>query len=186
MCQLTIMNLDASAGPKKHSILLTLKNSTKTDLKLHGYVSSASPSSQLPNILSHSNKNAPNNLEFELSRDSNHGIWLRYRYVGNEARGFDVRICESFSKTRGTVMSTDVYYIDGQDERKILSREAVYTMRDSGGTTRYQVNDGALDENVERENNSMFSARVRYDIVNADGWDLYAFIEVQFLMTETP
>jgi hypothetical protein len=180
------MNLDARAEPKKHSIRLTLKNFTKEDLKLHGYVSSAPPSFRLPEMLSRSNEDAPNNYNFELSHDSNHGIWIRYRYVNNEVRGFDVRIHASFSKSQGIVMNTDIYYIDNQDEKKVLSREAIYTIHDVGGTTRCQVRDSTPNENIEKDNGLTFSAHIQYDIVNEDGWDLCASIEIQFLMRIKP
>jgi hypothetical protein len=177
------MNLDARAEPKKHSIRLTLENSTEADLKLHSYVSSAPPLSQLPDMLSHSNKNASNNHDFELPKDSEHSIWMRYRYVDNEARGFDVRICASFSKSQGIVMNTDIYYIDNQDEKKVLSREAIYTIHDVEGITQCQVRDSTPNENVEEDNGLTFSARVWHGIANEDGWDLCASNKIQFLVT---
>jgi hypothetical protein len=182
MYQLTIMNLDARTKPKKYSIHLILKNSTEVDMKLHSYVSSAPPLSKLPDILSRSNVDAPDNLEFDLSQDSEHGIWIRYRYTDDKARGFDIRIRIDLSKPQDIDISTDVYCIDGQEEKKTLSREAVYTMYDNGEATQYQVNDSTSDENVESENNLAASAHIQYDIVNADGWDLCAFIEIQLSM----
>jgi hypothetical protein len=184
MCRLTIMSLDRRARPKQHSIRLMVKNFTKADLKLHSYVSSAPPLSQLPDMLSRSNEDATDNLDFELPKNSGHGIWIRYRYVGNEERGFDVQICARFSKPQGIVVNTSVYYIDNQ-EIKILSPEANYVMYDTEETTRYQVVDSTFDEEVERANDTVFGADVQYGIVNADGWDLCAAIEVQFLMATT-
>jgi hypothetical protein len=93
-------------------------------------VSSAPPLSQLSGMLSCSNDGALDNFDFELSKDSDHGIWIRYCYVGNEARGFNVRICASFPKFPCIVMNTEVYYIDGQEEKKMLSREAVYATKE--------------------------------------------------------
>jgi hypothetical protein len=183
MCQLTIINLDIKAGPKKHSIRLTLKNFTESDLKLHSYVSSAPLLSKLPDVLSYSNEDIPDDLEFELPKDSEHGIWLCYCYVGNEACGFDIRIHAKLPKYRDVVVSTDVYYIEGQEEKKVLSREATYAMYKDGEATRYQVNESTYNEEMERAIDTAFSTQVRHSIVNADGWDLCASIEVQFSMT---
>jgi hypothetical protein len=177
------MNLDMRAEPKRHGIRLTLKNFTETDLKLHSYVSSAPPLSRLPDMLNYSNEDTLNHLDFEFSKDSEHGIWIRYCYVGNEASGFDVCICASFSKSHGIIMNTYVCYIDGWQEKKILSREAVYTMHNNGGVTQYRVNDSTPNRSVEIVNNLMMSARVRHGIVNTDSWDLCASIDVQFLIT---
>jgi hypothetical protein len=133
------MILDARTEPKKYSIRLTLKNSAETDLKLHSYVSSASPSSQLSDMLSRSNRNAPVNLDFELPKDSNHGIWVRYRYLDNAASGFDVHIHVNFSKSQDITVNTDVYYIESQEKEELLSYETTYTMQDTGETIQYQV-----------------------------------------------
>jgi hypothetical protein len=180
------MNLDMMVVPKKHSIRLTLKNSTGADLKLHSYVSSASPLSQLPDMLIHSDEGAFDELDFELPQDSEHGIWLCYRYMNNETKGFDVCIWAIFSKTQDIDMNTDVYYIDGQEEKKIQSHQVTYAMCNIGETPQYQVKDSIFDEDVERENDTVFSAHVQYDTANTDGWDLCASIEIQFLMTLTP
>jgi hypothetical protein len=186
------MNLDTKVEPKKHRIQLTLKNDTEAVLKLHSYASSAPPLSELPDTLSYLNENAPGNnenvpsvnLEFELPQDSNHGIWIRYRYVDNVVCGFDVRISARFSKHRDIDVNTDVYYVEGQGEKKLLSREATYTMYDDGKTTHYQVNECTYDEEVGPSVDTAFGARVLYGTVNADGWDLCASIEAQFLITE--
>jgi hypothetical protein len=180
------MNLDKKAEPKKCSICLTFENSTRTELKLHSYVSSAPPLSKLPDTLSHSNKTAPNNHDFELPQDLNHGIWIRYRYVDDEARGFDVCIHARFSKSQGIDMNTDVYYINGQKEERILSREAIYTMYDVEGTTRCQVSDRTSSGNVEKENDLTFSAYVQYDTADVEDYDLRASIKIRLLEESTP
>jgi hypothetical protein len=182
MYQLTIMNLDAKAEPRKHSIRLTLKNSTNIDLELHSYASSAPPLSQLPNVLSRSNGDTPDNIMFELLQDSSHGIWLSYRHMDKEAKRFDVCIRADFSKTQGIVMNTYVYHIDGRQENMILSREAAYTMYDNRGTIEYQINDSTPNEDIEGENDLAANVRVRYGTVNTNDWGLCASIEIQFSM----
>jgi hypothetical protein len=179
------MNLDTRAGHKKYSIRLTLKNYTEAGMKLHSYVSSAPPLSKLPDVLSYSNEDTPDNLEFELPKDSEHGIWIRYRYVDDEACGFDVRIRAKLPKYRDVVVSTDIYYIDGQGEKRLLSRKATYdALYEIGETTRYRVSEGTDDdEEVGRAFDTATGARVQHDIVSVDGWDLCASIEVQFLLT---
>jgi hypothetical protein len=127
MCQLTFMNLNIRVESKKHSIRLTLKNSTCIDLKLSGYVSSAPSLSQLLDMLSRSNGDASGSLNFESLHDSIHGMWIRCRYESSEARGFDIRICTSSSRPQDIVMKTDAYYIDCQYEENILSCEVTYT-----------------------------------------------------------
>jgi hypothetical protein len=160
------MNLDTMVKSKKRSIRLILKNATGADMKLGGYMSSAPPLSQLPDMLNHSNEDASDNLGFELIQDSEHGIWLRYRYVDNEARGFDIRIHASFSTPQDIAMNTNVYYIDGQDEKNILSREATYTMYNTEEATPYHINVGTPNENVEEADNLKISAYVQHRIVN--------------------
>jgi hypothetical protein len=126
------------------------------------------------------NENTFNNLNFELPKDSEHGIWIQHRYVNNEARSFDVHICASFSKPQDIDMNTDVYYIESQGEKKLLSRKAIYAMHDNEGAIQYQINDSILDKNVERENDLAANAHILYDTVNTDGWDLCTSIEIQF------
>jgi hypothetical protein len=174
------MNLDVKAGPKKYSIRLTLKNFTERDLKLHSYVSSAPPLSRLPDLPSYPKEDTPDNLDFELPKDSDHGIWIRYRYVDDEACGFDVRIHAKLPKYRGIGVSTDIYYIDGQGEKRLLSRKATYALYKEGETTQYRVSEGTDDdEEVGRAFDTATGTRVQHDIVNVDGWDLCASIEVQ-------
>jgi hypothetical protein len=74
-----------------------------------------------------------------LPKDPEHGIWIRYRYVGNEVRGFDIRVHASFTKSRGVDMNTYVYYVEAKEEEELQSCVTTYTMQDIGGTTQYQV-----------------------------------------------
>jgi hypothetical protein len=178
------MDLDMKVESKKYGIRLALKNSTETDLKLHSYVSSAPPLSKLLGMLSRSNEDALSKHDFELPQDSKHGIWIRYRYVDNETRGFDVRIHANFLRSREIEVNTDVYYIHNQEEEKIQSREITYAMYDNKGVTQHQFNGNTFDEDVGEESNFTYSAHVRYDIVKASGWDLCAYIEVSFSMTD--